>query len=88
VSPTYQEIHATLAEAISAITGEPSWRDRAIRWRRAAERPEIRVKVFFQVLLAKVEQRWRGARIRPQPQPMPRGLERRLDPSAGAAARL
>lgn len=72
VSPTYQEIHATLAEAVHSITGEASWEDRARRWRHAAGRPEIRCKIFFQVLLAKIERNWSGMRV--QPQAMPDGL--------------
>ena len=72
VSPTYQEIHAGLAEAIHSITGEASWGDRARRWRRAAERPETRIQVFFQVLKAKIERIW--SRTPVEPQPMPAGL--------------
>jgi hypothetical protein len=72
VSPTYQEIHATLAEAIYSITGEPSWRDRALRWRGVAERPEVRFRIFFQVLGAKIERYWKATRV--EPLPMPAGL--------------
>jgi len=72
VSPTYQEIHAGLAEAIHGITGGASWGDRARRWRRAAERPEVRIQVFFQVLKAKIERVWKRTPV--EPQPMPAGL--------------
>jgi hypothetical protein len=72
VSPTYQEIHATLAEAIHSITGAPSWKDRALRWREVAERPEARVRIFFEVLGAKIERYWKKTRV--DPLPMPAGL--------------
>lgn len=74
VSPVYQELHAGLAEAIHSITGEASWGDRARRWRRAADQPEVRVQVFFRVLKAKIERVW-GRRTPVEPQPMPAGLE-------------
>lgn len=53
VSPNYQEIHAALAESIWNITGDPFWRDRARRWRRAADDRLKRIEVFFEVLRAK-----------------------------------
>ena len=48
-SPVYQELHAALAEAISAETGRSFWRVRAERWRESAESPWRRLWVFVLV---------------------------------------
>jgi hypothetical protein len=56
-SPAYQEIHAALAEAIAVATEDAFWRERATRWRAAAEDPLARSRVFFAVLIGKLGER-------------------------------
>ena len=49
-SPHYQEIHAALAETMAGIfPADARWRTRAQRWRRAADDPWRRSRVFFLV---------------------------------------
>ena len=49
-SPHYQEVHAALAETMTRIfPGDARWRDRALRWRRAADDPWQRARVFVTV---------------------------------------
>jgi hypothetical protein len=49
-SPHYQELHAALAETMSGIFPEDArWRTRAERWRRAADDPWQRSRIFFRV---------------------------------------
>jgi hypothetical protein len=49
-SPGYQGIHAALAETLAGLFPEdPPWQDRARRWRRAADNPWLRIRVFFLV---------------------------------------
>lgn len=67
-SPAYHELHASLAEALFAITGDPFWEDRARRWGRASASPLQRFLVAGTVLLAKIR-----ARVSPG-EPDPRGV--------------
>lgn len=63
-SPTYQEIHAALAEAVAAITQEPIWQQRAVRWRAASSNPWLRSWIFVEVA-------WDKLRIALQGPPVP-----------------
>lgn len=65
-SPNYQEIHASLAEAMAGITGSPVWEDRALRWRAAADRVDLRIRVFGEVLRAKTKKRLFGGEETPR----------------------
>ncbi len=69
-SPTYQEIHAALAEALAAITERPFWADRAHRWRAAADNGLGRSRVFIEVLVNRASEKILG-----RPQPDGRGLK-------------
>ncbi|MBM3317070.1 MAG: hypothetical protein FJY75_04375 [Candidatus Eisenbacteria bacterium] len=61
-SPAYHELHAALAEALAAVSGEPAWADRAARWGAQARSPLRRAWVGAQVLAAKAGA---GLRLRP-----------------------
>ena len=57
-SPHYQELHAALAETMSRIFPEDArWLTRAQRWRRAADDPWQRSRVFFRVAWIKATAR-------------------------------
>ena len=69
-SPHYQELHAALAETMARIfPGDVRWRARAQRWRRAADDPWQRSRVFFLVAWNKAT-----ARLFPPGQTRPQGL--------------
>jgi hypothetical protein len=66
-SPDYQEIHAALAETMARLVpGDPRWRQCALRWRRAADDPVWRCRVFFEVAWDKLRTRLVGAGVRPK----------------------
>lgn len=69
-SPAYQEIHAALASALHAITGDPFWGERAGRWREAAGDAGTRTRVFFAVAADRLRELVTG---RPEPEGL--GLE-------------
>lgn len=69
-SPHYQELHAALAETMARIfPGDARWRDRARRWRRAADDPWQRSRIFFEVTWNKA-----ATRLFPTGQARPQGL--------------
>jgi hypothetical protein len=90
-SPAYQELHAALAEAIAVESGDGQWARRAANWGEAARRPWRRVRIGFEVALAKARDAIRGVpRVRgraPAPGALEFGLE--FDQEfAGQGARL
>jgi hypothetical protein len=67
-SPHYQEIHAALAQAMSSIfPADARWRTRALRWRRAADDPWLRGRIFFMVAWDKAAD-WVSSAGRARPQ--------------------
>jgi heparosan-N-sulfate-glucuronate 5-epimerase len=69
-SPHYQELHAALAETMAGIfPGDARWKTRAQRWRRAADDPWQRSRIFFLVAWNKATARLSSARQAP-----PQGL--------------
>lgn len=65
-SPAYHELHAALAEALAAVTGEAAWAERAVRWRAGARSPWRRAWVGLQVLYAKASDLARGNAAAPR----------------------
>ncbi|MBD3235483.1 MAG: hypothetical protein GF330_02125 [Candidatus Eisenbacteria bacterium] len=65
-SPAYHELHAALAEALAAITGQPRWEARARDWRRSAEDAFARLRVAARVVRGKIETLLRPQSARPR----------------------